>query len=501
MTAGTEYKSCQDQPGRGRKRRLLVGLALTGAVTLALAGQLPEVAAKIIFPPKRFHFKIDPKTPLKDLLPTPPKTVRPPEPFFGEDLARVPEVSFQEPLARSLPNDKALEQTAHQIAKINHLNRTKADAFVVALLANRPDLAGLPVAMGAACRVSPARSLEFHRGLELVRRAMADKIEGDVAEPPNVARARRFWEKYESERTKYDLGRSRANAAHEENVTLGRIAALMQLLAPESAALRKGLARHLAKIPHPEAARALARLAVFSAEDEVCRAALDGLKARPGRDYTDVLLPALRYPWPAVARRAAEAVARLGRRDLAPQLANLLDEPDPRLPALQDKDGKRVPVVRELVRVNHHRNCLLCHAPGNTPDVPSQAVTGAVPTPGMPLRPPSSGYMGSSPDVFVRVDVTYLRQDFSLRLPVPDAQPWPELQRFDFLVRSRVLTDDETRAYAAAQKNAAGRPSLYRRAALLALRELTGREAEPTARAWREVLKSLDQSRQARGGQ
>ena len=30
-----------------------------------------------------------------------------------------------------------------------------------------------------------------------------------------------------------------------------------------------------------------------------------------------------------------------------------------------------------------------------------------------------------------------VRQDFSLKLPVADADPWPEMQRYDFLVRTR----------------------------------------------------------------
>ncbi len=30
---------------------------------------------------------------------------------------------------------------------------------------------------------------------------------------------------------------------------------------------------------------------------------------------------------------------------------------------------------------------------------------------------------------------------------VPDANPWPEMQRFDFLVRTRRLTAEEAAAY------------------------------------------------------
>jgi hypothetical protein len=87
------------------------------------------------------------------------------------------------------------------------------------------------------------------------------------------------------------------------------------------------------------------------------------------------------------------------------------------------------------------------------------------------------------------VDVTYLRQDFSVLLPVADAGPWPEMQRFDFLVRERPLTLDEAAVFAVElAPRGRGVLSPYRRAALAALRELTGKDTAPTAAAWRELL-------------
>src|SRR5262249_11861788 len=145
----------------------------------------------------------------------------------------------------------------------------------------------------------------------------------------------------------------------------------------------------------------------------------------------------------------------------------------------------------ELVRVNHHRNCLLCHAPATNPDVTKSGdiVSGAVPLPTQPLPESSEGYGGASPDLFVRADVTYLRQGFSLFQPVQNAEPWPKMQRFDFLVRTRVLTDAEAKAHAAqVQKREPSYLSPYHRAIHAALRELTGRDAAPNARAWRESL-------------
>ena len=198
----------------------------------------------------------------------------------------------------------------------------------------------------------------------------------------------------------------------------------------------------------------------------------------------------LRYPWPTVAKRAAEAIIKLERKDLLPQLIDVLEEPDPRAPVMHEVKDTRVPVVRELVRVNHHCSCLLCHAPGNSGKVSGNALTAGVPVPGQPLTPPSGGYNNSQPEILVRVDVTYLRQDFSVMQPVVDANPWPERQRFDFLVRTRELTEDEATGYRDKLKpREPGEFSPYQRAALAALRELTGRDTEPTPEAWRRLLK------------
>jgi hypothetical protein len=143
-------------------------------------------------------------------------------------------------------------------------------------------------------------------------------------------------------------------------------------------------------------------------------------------------------------------------------------------------NGKEVPVVRELVRINHHRSCLLCHAPGNTGKVPADVVRAEVPVPGEPLidRWEQCKEKDAAPirkDILVRIDVTYLRPDFSRLLAVADAHPWPEMQRFDFLVRERVLTEKEAAASREKlQPQEPGASSPYQRAALAALRELTG---------------------------
>ena len=542
---------------------------------------------------RRFQFTIDPKTPLKDLLPVPPAVKSSAAPMFAKELTQVPEIHFQMPLDKKQSNDEAIKQTAHMIAKINHLNDKNPDGFMTALRGERVDLAGLPFAMGEACRTVGDQSKQFAIEVNMVRAAMQpnvnvvtfnfSKADGSIAsgikfttlasqpapapapavpvaadvalpaspqpgpvptpQPPSppaggapapppasdgtpatapaivappvstvvnleqvvervVERsvggppvggpitAEKFWENYQTLCANADKELSKSDQGHKEIVSTARIAALMQVLAPESSGMRLGLVKYLSGISHAQATRALAKMSIFSTEDSVRQAAIDSLKVRRERDYTDVLLGGLRYPWPDVARRSAEAMVKLDRTDLIGQLVDFLDEPDPRAPVVKEADHTKVFEARELVRVNHHRNCLMCHAPANTGNVAAETLTASVPTPQAPLPSPSQGYQNSIPDILVRLDVTYLRQDFSMLQAVAEANPWPEMQRFDFLVRTRTLTEKE--AEACREQLATKEPGVlspYHRAAVAALRELTGRDAAPTPDAWRQLLK------------
>jgi hypothetical protein len=63
------------------------------------------------------------------------------------------------------------------------------------------------------------------------------------------------------------------------------------------------------------------------------------------------------------------------------------------------------------------------------------------------------------------------------------------MQRFDFLVRTRTLSEEEADAYRAKfDRRERGQITPYQRAAVTALRELTGKDTAPTAAAWRELL-------------
>src|SRR5262249_36550573 len=98
------------------------------------------------------------------------------------------------------------------------------------------------------------------------------------------------------------------------------VAAVRQIKGPATGEEGQQMARDLAALPGREATEELARLAVFSIDDPVRQEAIKGLSGRREGDSPKVLTEALRYPWPQVARNAAEAIVKLKRKDLLPQL-------------------------------------------------------------------------------------------------------------------------------------------------------------------------------------
>jgi hypothetical protein len=339
---------------------------------------------------------------------------------------------------------------AHAAAAALHLNAREEDGYLKALLRTRPDLAGVPVTLGGACRTTGEHARAFKEAAEAVRKEKGAAL---VATPDAPA-----------------AGQLR------EPFYQAHLAVATQVMPAEEPSRQLSLVRGLSSIPRPGATRALARVAVFSTEASVRGAAIEALAVRREADATDVLLAGLRYPWPAVAENAATAIAGLKRTDLVPQLEAMLGAPDPRGPRSEAVAGHRETVAYELVRVNHLRNCLLCHAPAERRKTPEGALVAEVPVPTMPLPDTSSGYGQSESNLLVRIDVTYLRQDFSAMQEVTDwsAESWPARQRFDFFVRKRVLSPAE----AAELLGRLAGVSPYQRAAARALRSLTGRDFE-----------------------
>jgi hypothetical protein len=391
--------------------------------------------------------RIDPTMPAAALLPTPPEVSKAPV-YLGDDLSCVPELMLE--AAPKSPTEDWRNRKAHVVAVALHLNNKEEDGFLKALLGARPDLAGVPFAMGDACRTSGDRAKAFKEAAEAVRSQKGAALLAEDRDPDAGGEKRQQF---------YD--------AHMAVVT--------QVIAAEDISVQKSLVRALSSIPRPEATRALARVAVFSTDDAVRAAALEALAVRREGDGTEVLVAALGYPWPAVAENAASAIAKLKREDLIPQLQDMLNAPDPRGPRTELVAGQQETVVHELIRVNHPHNCLLCHAPARRDPTQNAPLVAEVPVPTEPLPDPAA-YGQSESNLLVRIDVTYLRQDFSAKQKVTDltAASWSPSQRFDFLVRRRVLTPAETADLRARLVGV----SPYRRAAARALRELTGRDFE-----------------------
>ncbi|HXG12455.1 MAG TPA: HEAT repeat domain-containing protein [Gemmataceae bacterium] len=264
----------------------------------------------------------------------------------------------------------------------------------------------------------------------------------------------------------------------------GAVPVLVQLLQHENTPIRLLLVELLSQIEGKEASVALAQRALFDLSPEVREKAVRALGDRPAAEYRHVLLNGFRYPWPPVADHAAEAVAALEDRDTLPALIDLLAEPDPRRP-IAVKDGDReVLFTRELVRINHLSNCMICHAPSFSRD---DLVRGRVPIPG---EDPPPLYYAETSGLFVRADITYLRQDFSVVQPVTNSGKWPGNQRFDYLIRTRPLTGGEWTHFEQRQKEKPG-PNTYeqREALLFAIRELTGKDLGSSYEDWKGLLK------------
>jgi hypothetical protein len=324
------------------------------------------------------------------------------------------------------------------------------------LVTKRDDLDGLPLLAEEACQSSAAAAKCLAKVSSEVRFLTRPKRPSSAPSMPTA---------YSMSPLLGWLHRHRDAHAREPLVARP----LEQVFQVEGEEVRLALVRTLSAVPGREATRGLAARAVFDLSPEVRQAAIDGLKKRNADEARPVLLAALRYPWPAAADHAALALLELDDREAAPELEKIADGPDPCGPF---KEGEKW-YARELVRVNHLRNCLLCHAPATDR---RDRVTGPIPEPGKRL--PEFYYYsgGGSRTPSVRADIVYLRQDFSAMHKVAHAAPWPEEQRFDYLVRKRGLAKKEIPELPDLGGKAAA-ASPQRRAAREALAELKRRKA------------------------
>jgi hypothetical protein len=256
-------------------------------------------------------------------------------------------------------------------------------------------------------------------------------------------------------------------------------ALLLQMLQCENTQFRSLLNQRLALSASPEATKALAHRCVFELDAGRRDEAVRLLKPQVTPVARQFLLDAFRHPYAPFADHAAAALIVFQDHESVPALVSLLEAPDPNSPK---SDDEGTTTVAEVIKINHSRNCQLCHAPSWDAKDPARV---AVPSVTAPLPPPFSVayYAQGGSGQFVRADVTYLRQDFSLALAVPEPGPWPKLQRFDFFVRNRpALAWELQRKWSAVDY-----PQRY--AALRALRQITKRDYGLDADAWRDGLR------------
>ena len=216
-----------------------------------------------------------------------------------------------------------------------------------------------------------------------------------------------------------------------------------QMMQAEGRDVRRLSVELLRDIPDAGATEALVQWAVFDLDPANRAAAVDALRTRDRAAVVAKLLVLLRYPWARAAEHAAEALVALDAKEAVPDLAAQLPLPAPDAPAAAGLPGESRTFRRELVRVNHARNCLMCHAPSaDTTDL----VRGAIPDPTRPIAPPVTPGYYTAGSQFVTAAATYLWQDFSAAQPVQNPGPWPAHQRYDYLVAVRPARAGEASA-------------------------------------------------------
>jgi hypothetical protein len=460
-----------------------------------------------------------------ELLPT-PNQERPPDVFKRRNLAT--EGELQNALAGA--EEVGLGLAGKNLFRnyIRHLRQTesrggpKGPADCEPVLALGASMAWLPL------RDGPGRTISAKAAAELATLSGKLRLYLNAVVPPGPDGHSRDM-KLLRERLRADL-----RGKKPEWLRAAAVPALNQRLMGEDAATRRLLVELLAEIPEKPATLALTQRAVFDLAADVRAAAVEALKGRDPEAWRPELLRALKHPWPPLADFAAEALVRLRDAGSVPELLALLDAPRPGRPVtLPDK---RV-VIREVVKVKHEKNCMLCHPPAvgrNEPVVrgdPTWLTNGKTTDPELVAAvqvldqrraAASKGKYGggrpsSSPGapILIRGDITFMKQDFSVSFPVSDPARQPPLVkeivqnnlpaaralglipppvRFDYVVRTRPVQPAELKKWRAIDEER----NPQREAVLFALRELTGQDHGLTTLAWKRAFPDAERELQTR---
>lgn len=440
---------------------------------------MPTESQLMIVEPNDLSMAVETDAGAPSAIPTEPTAPSKADRFYDllSDLEKnVPQVdlrtmggSSQEIASLTKSHRRIGSQTEREELEMGSDQRLPEKLALLQLVSHSPDLAGLPFRDETASRTD-RRAVMCRVDISSAVRAAQSRQES----PPSAAHV------VISESRLTGLLTQKSGSWRRPDA----VSTLVQMLQVENICVRLKLVEILSSIAGSEASEALAERALFDLAGTVREEAVACLGHRPREEFRRRLFAGFRYPWPPVARHAAEALVQLEDRDSVSDLIGLLDEPDPAAP-IKNEEGTWM--KSELVRVNHLRNCLLCHPRSSEPH---SLLRGSVPTPGIPL-PETIYYQGDPGGVFVRAEVVFLRQDFSAVHLTSQFRPWPDEQRYDYLVRVRKANPEEVQT-AAKWTGTAGEACSYpqREAVLLALRKLTGLDAGALAKDWRRVFRT-----------
>jgi hypothetical protein len=339
------------------------------------------------------------------------------------------------------------------------------------ILPHRPDLQALPLVMGDDCHFSKDDAQTM---------ATVSKRVGET-----LGKFDNFGSRDISKNTLWRymlLMQEITNCCKLDNPTQA-FKTLEQMLQIDHPRLRLELIETVRAMKPKASIDLLVRRAKFDIQPKVRQAATKALKEFDTDTVRQKLLDGFEYPWHVVAQHAAETLVGLDDLDAIPQLIDLLGKNDPRLP-YEVSDAKYV--QHELVAINHMKNCMLCHAPSTNESDSGRALT---PTFLEPLPAEYYSPVVSPSSAFVRADVTYLRQDFSVIQIVENPGPWPAEQRFDYVVKNKSLTAEQAASVTQAIN---AQENKNRSAVVFALEKLTGQVVEDNSQqAWTEVYQTL----------
>ena len=164
------------------------------------------------------------------------------------------------------------------------------------------------------------------------------------------------------------------------------------------------------------------------------------------------------------------------------------DESDPATPFEWESAGKKELFVREMAKINHHRNCLLCHAPAaNVNEAKNLGLLAKVPSPDEPLPPSISreyyhpaidGPAIIATETYLRrvLDAARRRRSRKMARQATFRLPWSHADE--------AHSDEAARAKRIAASKV-GAVSVNHQAALRVLRRTTSADAGTKSEDWR----------------